>query len=223
MQVNFKESEVTLVDFYGNDKRAASAARVSFARDLGFEDPIDDKDKRLINFLVEEKHSSPFEHSGMTVRISCPLYIAMQILRHRTFSYNMVSRRYTSAEIEFHKVHFYRPQADKNLQCSKPEVHDRSDKWGDEVLKHTEAALKLYEDMIADGICREQARTVLPQNLMTTFWMTGNLWNWAKFLSLRTGDHVQLECYEVAKSIQDVLTECFPFSINAFKQAGLLK
>ena len=95
--------EVSLIDYMGDDKRAAHAARVSFLKDdIDTDKEFTDKDKRLINFLLREKHTSPFEHSTITFRLTVPAFIRSQIHRHRTFSYNEASRRYTSDNLSFY-------------------------------------------------------------------------------------------------------------------------
>lgn len=211
---------VSLVDYMGNDKRAVNSARVSLLNDelAGFDEELDKGDERLLAFLVREQHTSPFEHSTFSVRITCPLFVSKQIMRHRTFSYNEVSRRYTSKDLQFYVPTVLRQQAVKNLQCS----------TGEAVCNNTEAlhtyqeqinnALLTYNKLIDAGVCREQARGILPQCLYTEFYMTGNLLNWFKFLRLRLHPHAQPEVQEVAQAVLTLLRQYFPVTTRLFHE-----
>lgn len=216
--------EVSLIDYMGDDKRAAHAARVSFLKDdIDTDKEFTDKDKRLINFLLREKHTSPFEHSTITFRLTVPAFIRSQIHRHRTFSYNEASRRYTSDNLSFYSPDAFRKQAEKNLQVSiegsefdpvlktiHGSVMDYTSTAKELLDKHIDASLNLYNMMLDEGICREQARMVLPQNMYCSFWMTGNLHNYIKFLSLRLDSHAQPEVQAVAQAMLDMLVDLFP-------------
>ena len=103
------------MDHMGNDLTVVNSARVSFGSES---QELSDKDKKLIKYLADHQHMSPFEHCQLSVRISCPLYIRSQIHRHRTFSYNEISRRYTSKDLEFYIPETLRKQSDDNRQAS---------------------------------------------------------------------------------------------------------
>lgn len=208
--------EVQLIDWMGDDKRAVNAARVSFLKDDLGSSELTSRDEKLIRFLVNHRHTSPFEHMYATFRIKCPLFVRAQIMRHRTFSYNEVSRRYTDEEIEFYLPEYLYKQADKNLQCSSDErLENEYILKG--IYKHsTEASFESYQILLDNGVSRESARMVLPQNLYTTFWMSGNLHNFLKFLSLRLDEHVQYETVRVAQGIEDLLRQRFPVTLDAF-------
>jgi len=215
--------EVSLIDYMGDDARAAQAARVSFLRDedivMG---EVSEKDRRLISFLIAEQHTSPFEHSTITFRVKVPLYIRAQVMRHRTFSYNEASRRYTSECIEFHIPKELRQQAKKNLQCSTDDIVDLNDKMVKAMRDHTDSAYRTYQMMLDCGVAREQARAVLPQNMYTTFYMTGSLHNYIKFLKLRLHPHAQPEIQELARAMKDMLSDIFPFTMEAVEERGIL-
>jgi thymidylate synthase (FAD) len=215
--------EVSLIDYMGDDARAAQAARVSFLRDedivMG---EVSEKDRKLISFLIAEQHTSPFEHSTITFRVKVPLYIRAQVMRHRTFSYNEASRRYTSECIEFHIPKELRQQAKKNLQCSTDDIVDLNDKMVKAMRDHTDSAYRTYQMMLDCGVAREQARAVLPQNMYTTFYMTGSLHNYIKFLKLRLHPHAQPEIQELAKAMMDMLSDIFPFTMEAVEERGIL-
>lgn len=220
--------EVSLIDYMGNDKRAAHAARVSFLKDDLNNNEFTEKDGRLINFLLREKHTSPFEHSTITFRLTVPAFIRSQIHRHRTFSYNEASRRYTSDDLSFYSPDNFRKQAEKNLQASiigsdfdpvlktiNGSVMDYTYTAKELLNDHIDASLDLYNMMLKNGVCREQARMVLPQNMYCSFWMTGSLHNYIKFLSLRLTPHAQPEVQAVAQAMLDMLIDIFPETFKA--------
>jgi thymidylate synthase (FAD) len=213
----FTKSKVAYVDHMGEDARAAEAARVSFYKEgLGESEGVNERDAKLIAFLARENHTSPFEHSVLSVQIKCPLFVRSQIMRHRTFSYNEVSRRYTSENLEFFEFENLRGQATKNLQCSTDVEVEYSDALKSLIALHHSQSLDLYNRLLDSGVAREQARAVLPQSLMTSFIMTGNVLNWVKFLRLRLDEHTQPECREVAQMCRDILQTYFPHTVEVF-------
>jgi thymidylate synthase (FAD) len=202
--------KVEYVQHMGDELTIVNAARVSFG---GESKELSDKDKKLIKYLAEHKHMSPFEHCQLTVKITCPLYIRSQIHRHRTFSFNEVSRRYTNKDLEFYLPEVYRLQHQSNKQASYGALGDvENEALKVEVENFYSQGLKLYEDMLAMGVCREQARGVLPQDLLTEFYMTGNLRNWAHFLSLRNKPDAQYEVQIIAQQVQQILLDKFGYA-----------
>lgn len=205
--------KVSYVSHMGSDLTAVNSARISFA---GQSDTLDDKDKKLIKYLADNEHMSPFEHSSLTVIIECPLYIRSQIHRHRTFAYNEVSRRYTSENLEFFVPETIRKQSKSNRQASEGELDPTKAQIA---LNHInmahKATLSHYETLLSLGVPREQARGVLPQNLMTKFYMTGNLRNWQHFIELRLDAHAQVEVQEIAQQVYNIISEKFPESSKA--------
>ena len=207
---------VHLVDKMGNDLSVVNAARISFN---GEKEIADAKDIKLMDYLAKNKHMSPFEHCTATFIIECPLFIRSQIHRHRTFAYNEISRRYTSEDLNFYVPEVLRAQAENNRQASEGEV-------GSDVNTHLENLMKthicksvgLYEKLLSEGVAREVARAVLPQNLMTRFYMTGNLRNWAHFIELRIDAHAQVEAQLIAKELSDKLVEVFPEAMGALRK-----
>lgn len=211
-----------------------SAARVSF----GMEDKTGQngaKDIKLMKYLADHEHLSPFEHQSATFLIEVPLFIRSQIMRHRTFAYNEISRRYTDENLEFWVPEFFRKQAASNRQASTDEkvepfilappgdIEAYEQKYGKiaktdpvEYYKlRTKYDLGTYEDLLAAGVSREQARAVLPQSLLTKFYMTGNLRNWAHFIRLRVDEHAQYEVRVVAERIRDQLKALWPNATEA--------
>jgi thymidylate synthase (FAD) len=166
---------------------------------------------RLINYLIKHKHWSPFEFVDMTVEIVTRRSIAAQILRHKSFSFQEFSQRYSSAtsvqEVELRK------QAEKNRQSSAEAYNPDwvgGVKLSDIVSGHFQASLNLYNEMIEAGIAREVARDVLPLATETRMFMKGNIRSWIHYLEIRTADDTQKEHREIANGIRDVFTENFP-------------
>jgi thymidylate synthase (FAD) len=214
------EGWVALIDRMGEEVKAVNAARVSFGK---FRTEMNDKDKVLLQFLIEEEHFAPLEHITLTFLVHCPLYVRGQWHRHRSASYNEISRRYTEVDMELYTPSQYRGQSTDNKQAS---IDDEFLKCSDEAEKimqeANESALKTYEKLLELGVCREQARGVLPQNMMTTFYCTMNLRNCLHFLSLRMDAHAQWEIRVYANAIHDILKEFYPNVIEAFDK-GLIK
>lgn len=207
--------KVTLVDHMGNDLTIVNAARVSFNKTS---DEFTDKDKKLVKYLAEHEHMSPFEHCVATVIIECPLYIRSQIHRHRTFAYNEVSRRYTSEGLDFYvpSIDDIRKQSKSNRQASDGLLDEKeSQEIIDLMIKWHNDAINLYNLLLDRGVCREQARGVLPQNLMTKFYMTGNLRNLVHFIRLRTHDGAQKEVRDLAFQLEAILANLFPNALEA--------
>ena len=199
----------------GDDLTIVNAARASFNKSS---DTLDERDKKLINYLAEHNHMSPFEHCTLTVLIEVPLYIRSQIHRHRTFAYNEVSRRYTSEDLDFYVPDMgdIRKQSKSNRQGSDGELDEDESMAVQAMMNKFHAdSLALYNNLLDLGVCREQARGVLPQNLMTKFYMTGNLRNFAHFLKLRSHKGAQQEAQEVADQLRAILTEKYPQALEA--------
>ena len=119
--VNDSKGFVELVDSMGDDLRIVNAARVSFA---GESENFTGRDEKLLKYLAEHNHATPFEHVTATFHCNVPLYAAVHHLRHRTFSYNMISRRYTDFQIEFYEPSQYRKHQKSNRQASTDELYD---------------------------------------------------------------------------------------------------
>jgi thymidylate synthase (FAD) len=237
--LNDGNSLVEYIQHMGSDRMVVNAARVSFNSDiqkqveppgfsLGF-DPImdsikksfevDEKDAKLIKYLADHKHSSPFQHCMVTLHIACPLFVYAQWRRHRTFNYtqiNEISRRYTSEDLEFHFPSNWRGQSHLNRQGSEGAAEDQfqlSHKFEGAV----EHCIDVYLWMLDMGVAREQARMVLPQNMYTRFYATVDLWNLYHFWSLRQDPHAQEEIRVYADAIDGILSELYPVAWKSLK------
>lgn len=194
------------------DFLTCSAARASHGKeDKTGDDP--GKDLKLIHYLSEHEHLTPFEYTHATFLVECPLFIRSQIHRHRTFSYNEISRRYTDEQIEFWRPTTLRGQHKSSKQASDGVIEDADAAMTFE--QDAIDALENYRYLLSKGVAREMARAVLPQSLLTRFYMGGNLRNWAHFIRLRKDEHAQYEVRVIAERIENELRALWPNSVEA--------
>jgi len=217
---------VEYVEHMGTDLTIVNSARVSFGKR---KDQLDEKDRKLIRYLVKHKHTSTFEHNVITFRFTVPLFVRSQHHRHRTWSYNEISRRYTDVDIKFYEPQEFRTQHKSNRQASNVEelinpviIPDLSDtNFGltasDCVKAHNDQSLRLYNQLMKNGVCREQARGVLSQNLYTQYYGTTNLSNLLKFVELRTHAGAQWEIQQVALACLTISKEVWPETISIYR------
>lgn len=215
---------VEYVEHMGSDLTIVNSARVSFGK---HKEELDEKDEKLIKYLVKHKHTSTFEHNVVTFRFVVPLFIRSQHHRHRTWSYNEISRRYTDFDLKFYEPEKFRTQHKNNRQASNenelidPVVYSYEDGGSITasalVKRQHEQALRLYDALIGSGVCREQARGVLPQNLYTEYYGTCNLSNLLKFVELRTHTGAQWEIQQVANACMDIAESLWPSAVGTYR------
>ena len=218
--------KVSYVQHVGDDKMIANAARVSFGQDNT--KPLTKKDKGLIKYLIKHRHTSPFEHNSITFMFEVPMFVRSQHMRHRTWAYNEISRRYTEIDLKFYEPKAFRTQHESNRQASNldslidpvitPRFADTYIKSSDAMVAFHKHALDLFNHLIAKGVCREQARGVLPQNLYAKYYGTVNLSNLLKFIDLRTHEGAQWEIQKTAEACLDIASEIWPYSIGAYRE-----
>jgi thymidylate synthase (FAD) len=208
---------VGLIDHLGSETTAVNAARVSFGK---MKEEMDEKDVVLLDYLIENKHTSPLEHIVFTFSIHCPLFVRGQWHRHRTWSYNEISRRYTEVDMEFYTPPKLRMQAETNRQASVDAPDFDDSELREKISSHNQKSLELYESLLESGVCREQARGVLPQNMMVTFWGTVDLGNLLHFLELRDSEHAQWEIREYAIAIKKLIKPLIPNVAKYFAGKG---
>ena len=211
---------VGLIDHLGTESTIVNAARVSFGK---LKSTMDERDVKLLNYLIENRHTSPLEHVVFTFSVHCPLFVRGQWHRHRTWSYNEISRRYTEIDIDFYTPEKMRRQAESNRQASFADPDFEDTKLRAMVDESNRNALKLYEELLAAGVCREQARGVLPQNMMTTFWATVDLSNLLHFMRLRDSEHAQYEIREYAIAMRKLIQPIVPNVVKYFEENMLNK
>jgi len=211
---------VEYVSHMGTDLSVVNAARVSFGKE---KQELDEGDIKLIRYLIKHRHTSTLEHNIVTLRFKVPLFVRSQHHRHRTWSYNEISRRYTDINIEFYEPAAFRTQHESNRQASNTEelinpVLSCGSDCNEMVSFHHQLSLDLYERMIESGVCREQARGVLPQNLYTEYYGTVNMNNLIKFVELRVHPGAQWEIQQVALACLDVAETLWPETVKAYKE-----
>jgi thymidylate synthase (FAD) len=198
---------IGLIDHMGTETTVVNAARVSFGK---MRDTMEDRDVALLRYLIEHRHTSPLEHVVFTFSVHCPLFVRAQWHRHRMWSYNEISRRYTEIDLEFYVPPVVREQADSNRQASVAPTSVDQDACRELMREQNRRSLELYHDLLERGVCREQARGVLPQNMMTTFWATVDLNNLINFLGLRDSEHAQWEIRQYAVAIKQLVRPHLP-------------
>lgn len=233
MKINIYNDDlgfVELVDHVGSDLSVVNSARVSFGK---HKEKLDKKDEKLIRYLIDHKHTSTLEHCFVTFRVKVPLFVRSQHHRHRTWSYNEISRRYTDFDVTFYEPSSFRTQHKSNRQASNleyvnPEIQltvGQGDILGNyfgsasRVLKawHRDS-LRLFDSLLEAGVCREQARGVLPQNMYTEYYASANLNNILKFIELRTHDGAQWEIQQLAEGMLQIIADLYPITVSAYQE-----
>ena len=193
------------------DNSIVQSARVSY----GDGTTTSRGDTGLIRYLMRHWHTTPFEMVEFKFHIKMPLYIARQHLRHRTASVNELSARYSVVPKEYYNPETLRGQSEVNHQGSEGEVNIPDEKRT-AVSHHLEHSFELYEDLLENGCCREQARGNLPQSTYTEFYWKINLHNLMHYLQLRMDSHAQKEIREYANAIYALVEPLVPITMKAF-------
>ena len=218
---------VEYVDHLGSDLTVVNSARVSFGK---HREELGERDKKLIRYLVKNRHTSTFEHNVVTFRFTVPLFVRSQHHRHRTWSYNEISRRYTDEDLKFYIPKKFRTQHRSNRQASNEnelinpilKMYDPASSTPHKMLAskridlHHLDSIKLFDELLEAGVCREQARGILPQNLYTEYYGTCNLNNLIKFIDLRTHEGAQWEIQKVANACLEISRDIWPVSIDGY-------
>jgi thymidylate synthase (FAD) len=217
---------VQLVDSNASDKSVAMSARIS----TGGASVDEAKDAGLINYLMRDRHGTPFEHNSFTFRIEAPIFVFREFMRHRIASYNEESGRYKELDPVF-----YVPDAERKLiQIGKTGAYEFV-AGDDEQYKTTYACIRensvqsysYYQDMLEAGVAREVARMVLPVNLYSSMYVTMNARALMNFLSLRTKrddskfpSYPQREIEMVAEKMEEIFAEKMPVTHSTFNKNG---
>lgn len=223
--------DVELVEVNASDLRVAKAAWVSTKGKRAEDEANEDRIAGLVNFLVRDRHGSPFEHNSFTFAIRCPIFVVREFHRHRAgWSYNEESGRYTKLEPEF-----YVPSPERNLvQTGKPGHYvfgpgsdDQYDIVDLNIKNSSWRAWDNYEEMLEAGIAKEVARMCLPLNIYTSFYATCNSRSLMHFLGLRTENetatfksHPQKEIQMVADEMEEIFADTMPLTWYAWNKNG---
>ena len=210
---------VTYIEHMGSDLSVVNAARVSFDKESDWDEEgyLDNRDAKLIKYLADHQHKSPFNHCFISFRIKAPIFVARQLVKHKFLPWNEVSRRYVDSEPEFFFPEHWRVKAD-NVKQGSSDVVTSAPLDTVEIIRN---CLSLYQEMLDDNICPEQARMVLPQNTMTEWIWSGSLGAFADMCRLRLDSHTQQETREVAVQVAEHLKTFFPVSYAALLNSTL--
>jgi len=206
----FETCNVELLETFGSDLTVVNAARVSLGKQV---DTFTDKDARLIKYLADHDHVSPFFHPQARFRLKMPIWMAREWYRHTIgFARNEVSRRYVDDPPTFHLPNAIRTRAPNKKQGSNDDVHPDNE----DILRRLQTsctdAVQTYTTLLANNVPPEQARMVLPQNMMTEFIETGSIAAYARLVKLRTSPDAQAEIRDVAEQVSAELRKVFPHS-----------
>ena len=217
--------DVTLIDHMGTDLSVVNAARVSFGKnsdwdytdwrdsdDYARKKVLSKGDTKLIHYLAEHKHMSPFGHAFASFHVKAPIFVARQLVKHKFLRWNEISRRYVDSEPEFYEPDEWRGRSEDKKQGSDGVVHIYMDQ---EMQWHRQ--MTTYTNLINNGVCPEQARMVLPQSMMTEWYWSGSLDAFADMCNLRCTSDTQLETRLAANQICDSMKKLFPVSWFALR------
>mgnify|MGYP003652678242 CR=1 FL=1 len=215
--------KVTHIDHMGSDLSVVNAARVSFGKKSDWLHPANGKwsglregDTKLIKYLAEHKHMSPFGHAFASFHIKAPIFVARQLVKHKFLRWNEVSRRYVDSDPEFYEPEHWRDKSEDKKQGSGGK--SQSQYFPNIYIKEVaEKALGDYKKMLTQGIAPEQARMILPQNTMTEWYWSGSLDAFADMCRLRCKEDTQAETQEVAWAISLKMEDLFPVSWVALR------
>ncbi|QWY14108.1 thymidylate synthase [Escherichia phage vB_EcoP_SU7] len=208
--------KASLIDNFGSDLTVVNAARVT----MGVErEELKENDTRLINFLARERHVSPFRHPQASFRCEAPIAIARQLQKHQVgFSWNEMSRRYKDGAVDIFipKEIFSRPD---DLHSGSGALLEGEEEAKALALFNSayEASLASYDELIK-FIAPEQARFVLPQGMITTWYWTGSLYGWFELCRQRLSSHAQYEVRVFAQSLDEEMAKLYPISWAALKK-----
>lgn len=207
---------IGLVNWMGKDIDIERAARVSYGGHEAERTP--DERRKLINYLMKNDHTSPFEACVLTFHIKAPIFVFRQWHRHRTWSYNEISARYKELPEEFYipRIQDITTQSNDNKQMRTEEQNEAANRIQYIIMQRCKYSFEAYHEMLDLGCPRELARGVLPVNTYSEMYATVDLHNLFHFLKLRCHEHAQYEIRVYAEAILTILTEHLPMATEAF-------
>jgi thymidylate synthase (FAD) len=209
-------NKIELLNYFGDDLMVVNAARVSYGKS---KDKLDEKDVKLIKYLVEHKHTAPFRHPQLQFRIQCPIFVERQLFKHQVgMSANSISGRYVDFSDSYYHITSLRKQSISSKQGSdgilfRPDLINK-------IENHIESSKKLYKELCDVGVAKEQCRAILPLCLETTFIWTGSLLAYIHLWNLRLKPDTQQETREIASEmltlVKNIEGNPFKHTISAF-------
>jgi len=217
--------QATYIDHMGSDLSVVNAARVSFGKKSHCEEKrwvemgdwcgdmpvVNERDTKLIHYLANHKHLSPFGHAFASFHVKAPIFVARQLVKHKFLRWNEISRRYVDDDPEFYVPDQWRGRSADKKQGSEGTVELSTGL----VKAMCKATLRDYEYLLSYGVAPEQARMVLPQSAMTEWYWSGSLDAFAAMCKLRCASDTQYESRIVADQISEKMCELFPVSWDA--------
>lgn len=222
MRIDINKGFIRLDAYEATDLSVVNSARVSFGDKKDF---LDQSDVGLINFLVKNRHGTPFEHNFFRFHVKAPIFVAREWFRHRIGSFNEFSMRYAVPELEFYvpDVKNFRSQTGKPGSYTFEPMSDEDglvsylQRQIDEVNKFSEDT---YEQLLAAGVAKEVARIVLPVNTYTEFYWSINARSLINFISLRSAPEAMLEIREFSQAVEYIFGNIMPVTYQSFVDNG---
>jgi thymidylate synthase (FAD) len=214
------KGHVEYVEHMGSDLTVVNAARVSFSKTSEWEIAengsrnLSNRDQRLIRYLADHGHWTPFAHPQITLRIKAPIFVRTQLFKHKVgFTENEISRRYVTNEPEFYIPEWRSAPTNGAKQGSSDFIQDIVIEDLDRMYTRIAYdSVDIYKELLKEGVAPEQARSVLPQGTYTEWWWTGSLSAYARVFKQRIDAHAQWEVQQYAGAIGKILEPLFPHS-----------
>ena len=206
------------ISHMGSDLTVVDSARVSFNKTSQLEPDgsLSNKDAKLIKYLANHAHTTPFTHPQITLRETIPVFTARQRFKHVVgFTYNEVSRRYVDDPPEFFIPEVWRARPEGSVKQGSGDTHPMSYTFRELYAQYLELSNEFYQEMIDSDIAPEQARMVLPQSMVTSYYVTGSLAAFARAYKQRIDSHAQLEIQLLAQQWGEIIKPLFPVSWKA--------
>ena len=208
--------QAQLINFFGDDLMITNAARVSYGKSKNV---FDEKDGKLINFLVEHKHVAPFRHPQLQFRIECPIFVERQLFKHQVgMSANSISGRYVDFSDNYFTIEKLRKQSKSSKQGSEGEIDNPE--LLEKISNFVQQSSSLYKELCDAGVAKEQARAILPLCLETQFIWTGSLLSFIHFWNLRlkpdTQEETRIIALEMLNLVKSIEGNPFEFSLKSF-------
>lgn len=233
-EIQFRsQPSVDLVQSMGTDASVVFAARVSVVAEAAkqYEDTDAVEHTGLINYLVEHRHGTPFEHATLTFRIEAPIFVFREFHRHRVgWSYNEASGRYSQLEPVFHIPGPERPLVNIGTSARPKMAPGTPEQYERQVKRMRSSYTNAYDEYLMclkDGVAKEVAREVLPVGIFSTMYATCNMRSLMHFLSLRTEvaeatfpSHPQYEIQQVADRMEGIFVQTWPLTWTAWNNKG---
>ena len=214
---------IEVLEHAGSDNSIANTARVSMQFGTNWnklpEDYTEEQRNKLIKYLAVNKHTSPFRHTSITIRMKVPIFLARQLGKHQVgMSWNEVSRRYVDEPLEFFYPDEWRERPNKSIKQGSAGKHVSNDSIQDQYDKMVQHTKDFYEYLLWMNVAPEQARMILPQSMMTEVIWTGSLMAFAHVYKLRADNHAQKEAQEFAAELYKVIKPLYPVAWEALTE-----